>query len=112
MQQPVRHSREHEKHDRPWERIIDVEPRRSIGLTQRALAARMTAGRRTLQAWEGGVKYPNAEGLRALIAALLERRTHERFCRALAVVPVVAGGPCLKLRRSRAVNSFGQMRSV
>ena len=41
-------------------------------LTQRALAARMGVGRRTIQEWEAGAKYPSAEGLRALIAALLE----------------------------------------
>ncbi len=41
-------------------------------MTQRALAARMGAGRRTIQEWEAGAKYPSADGLRALIAALLE----------------------------------------
>jgi hypothetical protein len=41
-------------------------------LTQRVLAARMGAGRRTVQEWEAGVKYPSAEGLRALIAALFD----------------------------------------
>jgi transcriptional regulator with XRE-family HTH domain len=42
------------------------------GLTQRELASRMGASRRALQDWEGGIKYPTAEALRALLATLLE----------------------------------------
>jgi WD40 repeat protein/transcriptional regulator with XRE-family HTH domain len=42
------------------------------GLTQRALASRLGASRRTVQDWEAGLSHPSAEGLRALLAALLE----------------------------------------
>ncbi len=42
------------------------------GLTQRDLAARLGAGRRSVQDWESGVYYPSAERLQALILVLLE----------------------------------------
>jgi DNA-binding XRE family transcriptional regulator len=42
------------------------------GLTQRELADRIDASVRTVENWEGGVNYPNAKPLQALIAALLE----------------------------------------
>jgi WD40 repeat protein/transcriptional regulator with XRE-family HTH domain len=42
------------------------------GLTQRQLAARVGAHRRTLQDWEAGVNYPSAERLRALLRVLLD----------------------------------------
>src|SRR5919201_1307292 len=42
------------------------------GLSQRELAARLGAGRRTVQDWEAGVNHPSAERLRALIQVLLE----------------------------------------
>jgi WD40 repeat protein/transcriptional regulator with XRE-family HTH domain len=42
------------------------------GLTQRGLAARAGVSTRSVQDWESGVSYPSAEGLRRLIAALLE----------------------------------------
>jgi transcriptional regulator with XRE-family HTH domain len=45
---------------------------RHRGLTQRELAERMGANRRTIQDWEAGVNYPTAELLEALIQALLE----------------------------------------
>ncbi len=41
------------------------------GLTQRELANRAGANRRTVQDWEAGVNYPSAELLQALIQALL-----------------------------------------
>ena len=41
-------------------------------LTQRDMADRLTAGRRTVQEWEAGVSYPSAERLQALIRVLLE----------------------------------------
>ena len=42
------------------------------GLAQRALADRIGASVRTIENWEGGVNYPSAKPLQALIAALLE----------------------------------------
>src|SRR6266851_3628239 len=42
------------------------------GLTQRQLADRIGASVRTVENWEGGVNYPSAKPLQALIAALLE----------------------------------------
>src|SRR5438270_7951245 len=42
------------------------------GLSQRDLAARLGAGRRTVQDWEAGVNHPSAERLRALIQVLLK----------------------------------------
>src|SRR3979411_40887 len=42
------------------------------GLTQRQLADRIGASARTVENWEGGVNYPSAKPLQALIAALLE----------------------------------------
>src|SRR3981081_456362 len=44
------------------------------GLTQRQLAERIGASVRTVENWEGGVNYPSAQPLQALIAALLESR--------------------------------------
>src|SRR6266851_3996008 len=44
------------------------------GLTQRQLADRIGASVRTVENWEGGVNYPSAKPLQALIAALLESR--------------------------------------
>src|SRR5262245_66273752 len=41
-------------------------------LTQRELAGRMGAARRTVQDWETGVNYPTADRLRALILAFLD----------------------------------------
>jgi WD40 repeat protein/transcriptional regulator with XRE-family HTH domain len=41
-------------------------------LTQRELAARMGAARRTVQDWETGVNYPTADRLRALILVFLD----------------------------------------
>src|SRR5712691_1647646 len=42
------------------------------GLAQRELADRIGASVRTVENWEGGVNYPSAKPLQALIAALLE----------------------------------------
>jgi WD40 repeat protein/transcriptional regulator with XRE-family HTH domain len=42
------------------------------GLTQRDLAARLGASRRTVQEWEAGLSHPSAELLQALIQVLLE----------------------------------------
>src|SRR4051812_3211799 len=42
------------------------------GLTQRELAARAGVSERTVENWEGGVNYPGAEPLQALIRVLLE----------------------------------------
>src|SRR6516164_6245816 len=42
------------------------------GLTQRELAARLGAGRRTVQDWETGAAYPSADLLRALMRELRE----------------------------------------
>src|SRR5260370_38358470 len=44
------------------------------GLTQRELAERIGASVRTVENWEGGVNYPSAKPMPALIAALLESR--------------------------------------
>src|SRR3954452_9234753 len=41
------------------------------GLTQRDLAARMGVHVRSVQAWEGGISYPGAAHLQALLAAYL-----------------------------------------
>ncbi|MCL4299146.1 MAG: helix-turn-helix domain-containing protein [Anaerolineae bacterium] len=46
--------------------------RARTGLTQRDLAARLGAGRRTIQGWEAGLNHPSAERLQALIRVLLE----------------------------------------
>src|SRR5262245_15148867 len=48
-----------------------LRDRARTGLTQRQLAARLGASRRTVQDWEAGVNYPSAERLRALILVLL-----------------------------------------
>jgi transcriptional regulator with XRE-family HTH domain len=53
-------------------RSLVLRHRGRTGLTQRELAARMGASRRTLQDWESGVNYPMAERLQALILVLLE----------------------------------------
>ncbi len=52
-------------------RGLALRHRGRTGLTQRELAIRMGAGRRTVQDWEAGVKYPSAERLQALIVVLL-----------------------------------------
>jgi len=52
-------------------RGLVLRHRGRTGLTQRELAVRIGAGRRTVQEWEAGVKHPSAERLRALIVALL-----------------------------------------
>src|SRR5258708_34900975 len=52
-------------------RGLVLRHRGRTGLTQRELAIRMGAGRRTVQDWEAGVKYPSAERLQALIVVLL-----------------------------------------
>src|SRR2546421_7630308 len=43
------------------------------GLSQRELAALTGASERAIQTWEGGLNYPSAERLRALIALYLQR---------------------------------------
>jgi WD40 repeat protein/transcriptional regulator with XRE-family HTH domain len=53
-------------------RGLVLRHRGRTGLTQRDLAARMGAGRRTVQDWEAGVNYPSAERLQALILVLLK----------------------------------------
>jgi WD40 repeat protein len=53
-------------------RSLLLRHRGRTGLTQRAMAARLSAGRRTIQDWEAGTNHPGAEGLQALIVALLE----------------------------------------
>src|SRR5260370_28101826 len=42
------------------------------GLTQRQLAMRVGVSRGSVQYWESGLNYPDAEHLQALIAAFLE----------------------------------------
>src|SRR5258708_27294607 len=42
------------------------------GLTQRQLGARVGVSRGSVQDWEAGSSYPDAQHLRALIAALFE----------------------------------------
>src|SRR5438105_2755021 len=42
------------------------------GLTQRELATRVGVSRGSLQGWEAGLNYPDAQHLRALIVAFLE----------------------------------------
>src|SRR5438874_12367988 len=42
------------------------------GLTQRQLAARVGVSRGSVQDWEAGLNYPDAEHLQALIAVFLE----------------------------------------
>src|SRR5262245_12644524 len=49
-----------------------LQLRGRTGLTQRDLAARLGASRRSVQDWETGVYYPNAHNLRSLIAVLLD----------------------------------------
>src|SRR5260370_10256214 len=49
-----------------------LQYRGRTGLTQRDLAARLGAGRRTVQDWEAGINHPSAERLRALIQVVLE----------------------------------------
>jgi WD40 repeat protein/transcriptional regulator with XRE-family HTH domain len=46
--------------------------RARTNLTQRDLAARLGAGRRTVQDWEAGLSHPNTERLQALIRVLFE----------------------------------------
>ena len=53
-------------------RGLVLRHRGRTGLTQRELADRMRASRRTIQDWEAGGKYPSAELLHTLIVVLLE----------------------------------------
>src|SRR5260370_36297001 len=53
-------------------RALLLRHRGRTGLTQRELADRAGANRRTVQDWEGALNYPSAERLQALIQALLE----------------------------------------
>src|SRR5437588_6559262 len=53
-------------------RDLLLRHRGRTGLSQRELAARLGAGRRTVQDWEAGVNHPSAERLRALIQVLLK----------------------------------------
>src|SRR5262249_12248111 len=55
----------------PFQRLL-LLGRGRTGLTQRELGARGGVSARSVQDWESGVSYPSAEGLRRLIAALLE----------------------------------------
>src|SRR5258708_34976071 len=52
-------------------RGLVLRHRGRTGLSQRELAIRMGAGRRTVQDWEAGVKYPSSKRLQALIVVLL-----------------------------------------
>ncbi|HYY88405.1 MAG TPA: helix-turn-helix domain-containing protein, partial [Chloroflexota bacterium] len=52
-------------------RDLLLRHRGRTGLSQRDLAARLGAGRRTVQEWEAGRSHPSAELLRALIEVLL-----------------------------------------
>jgi transcriptional regulator with XRE-family HTH domain len=45
-----------------------LQYRGRTGLTQRELAARLGVHMRSIQAWEGGVSYPGASSLKALIS--------------------------------------------
>src|SRR5438132_448726 len=53
-------------------RSLVLRHRGRTGLTQRELAARAGASRRTVQDWELGVNYPTADRLQALILVFLE----------------------------------------
>ena len=53
-------------------RDLLLRQRGRTGLTQRELAGRLGANRRTVQDWEAGVNYPSADLLHALIHVLLE----------------------------------------
>ena len=55
-------------------RDLLLRHRGRTGLSQRELADRIGAGRRTVQDWEAGVNHPSAERLQALIQALLDAR--------------------------------------
>src|SRR5919204_6180501 len=55
-------------------RDLLLRHRGRTGLSQRDLAARLGAGRRTVQEWEAGLSHPNADRLRALIEVLLKAR--------------------------------------
>src|SRR6266702_5308505 len=63
-------------------RGLVLRHRGRAGLTQRELATSLGVSRRTVQDWEAGLSHPSAEGLEALIAALLAagglRVGHER----------------------------------
>ncbi len=52
-------------------RSLLLRHRGRTGLTQRELAARMSASRRTVQDWEAGVNHPSTELLQTLIVVLL-----------------------------------------
>ena len=49
-----------------------LQLRGRTGLTQRDLAGRLGASRRSLQDWESGIYYPSANNLKALITVLLD----------------------------------------
>jgi len=63
-------------------RDLLLRHRGRTGLSQRDLAARLGAGRRTVQEWEAGLSHPNAERLRALIEVLLDAGTLTVGCEA------------------------------
>src|SRR5438270_8452778 len=60
--------------DRPEESFqgLLLRHRGRTGLTQRQLAARAGVSRRSVQDWETGRNYPDAQHLQALIGAFLE----------------------------------------
>ena len=68
--------------DRPAESFqgLLLRHRGRTGLTQRQLAARVGVSRGSVQDWEAGLSYPDAQHLQALIAAILEAGglTHRR----------------------------------
>src|ERR671934_255334 len=53
-------------------RDLLLRHRGRTGLSQRDLAARLGAGRRTVQDWEAGLSHPSAERLQALVEVLLK----------------------------------------
>ena len=56
-------------------RDLLLRHRGRTGLSQRDLAARLGAGRRTVQEWEAGLSHPSAERLQALVEVLLKARS-------------------------------------
>src|SRR2546430_17005728 len=60
--------------DRPAESFqgLLLRHRGRTGLTQRQLATRVGVSRGSLQGWEAGLNYPDAQHLQALILAFLE----------------------------------------
>src|SRR5437016_6909714 len=53
-------------------RGLVLRHRGRTGLTQRELADRLGASRRTVQDWEAGINHPSAERLQALILVLFK----------------------------------------